>query len=337
MSELIDRFIIPAVGVPPTTFNLFASPLVSTLQAYRNGILLFPGPVGVGDYSVAGSVVTLYITANSDLIQFVYQIAGLAVSGSLSTAQDFIYQALRKIGALRPGYVAGPELMADALTEWALMFDEWNSQRLMQYTQPDLTHTVTGPGSQSGGNGYTIGPAGADITGPRPTSIIRANCVLQPTSANPVYVQLQPLTLEEWAAKGVRKIPAIGLTTQFYYDPQFPNGVLNVFPPILAGTVLELFQFGAFAAPATLVTAYAGPPGYANCVVTGLAERLYHMVDKTLVISKRPYAKVAGDHQVALNRVKKLNRPVSRLSTDFPSGRNGGYDSFVTWVGGPPY
>ena len=333
MAEQIDRFILPHTGTPPTVFTLSALPTTGTLQVYQNGILLYPSL----DYSTVTNTVTLFHTSNDDLLQCVYQTGsgGVALSGSLNTAQDFIYQALRKIGAVRPGYVAGPELLTDALNEWALMADEWNSQRLMQYTQPDLTYAVTGPGSQSGGNGYTIGPVGADIIGPRPTSIIRANCVLQPTSSNPVYVGLQPLTLEEWAAKGVRKIPAIGLTTQFYYDPQFPNGVLNVFPPILAGTVLELFQFGAFAPPATLATAYAGPPGYANCIVTGLAERLYHMVDKTLVISKRPYPKVAGDHQVALNRVKKLNRPVSRLSTDFPQGGRGGYDSFVTYTGEP--
>lgn len=254
-----------------------------------------------------------------------------------ATANDIIYQALRRIGQIRAGYTAQPELLADTLAEWALMFDEWNNDRLMQYSQPDLTYTVTGPGSKSAGNGYTIGPSGADFTGPRPESIIRMNVVLNPTSSNPVYLQLSPISMEQWAAQSVRQIPAINVTSIFYYDPQYPNGVINVFPPVTAGTVFEIFQFGALTAPAALVTAYTAPPGYAEAVVSGLAERMYYMVPKMLMAQKKPYAAIAGQHKRSKDRIKVRNRPVNRMGTDFAGRRRGPgwYDSNVTWTGEP--
>jgi hypothetical protein len=334
MAQQTDRFQIPAGGPVVNVFTLTQTPVTGSIEVYRNGLLLFP----TVDYTIGAGTVTITFTAVRDNIQIIYQTASAAgAGGGTLAAQDILYQALRKLGHLRAGYGAGPELLADGLTEWALVFDEWNNDRLMQYSQPDLTYTVTGPGSQSGGNGYTIGPAGADITGARPTSIIRANLVLNPGSSNPVYIPMMPLSLEQWAAKGVRKIPATNVATEFYYDPQFPNGVLNVFPPVTAGTVFELFQFGALVAPGSLATTYAGPPGYVNALVLTLAARLYYMVPKQLMPEKVPYGQIAGQAKAACDRIRKLNRPVNRLGNDFQGGgpASGFYDSFVTYTGEP--
>ena len=108
-----------------------------------------------------------------------------APAGLLTTASDYIYQALRKCGQLRPGYLSNPELMNDGLNEWVSMYDGFNAQRTMAYSQPDFIFPITGPGSGRtgngqafGGSGYTIGPSGADFvtTGlhSRPVAIARA-------------------------------------------------------------------------------------------------------------------------------------------------------------------
>lgn len=252
-------------------------------------------------------------------------------------ASDFIYQALRRIGHLRPGYTASPELLADALNEWQLMFDELNTDRTNQYSNPDFVYPVTGPGSQTNGNGYTVGPSGADWTGPRPTSIIRANLVQTTVGPQPVYIPIQPISQEQWASLAIRQIPAVNITSVFWYDPQFPNGVFNVFPP-LSGNSIELFQWGTLSVPNALSASYSGPPGYAAMVAAGLAERLYYMVPKLLMPEKAPYPVIAGKAKLALDRIRLLNRPINPMRNDFRGGGrpSGFYDSFV-WETGEPY
>lgn len=337
MAEQIDRFILPSTGTPQTAFMLSRTPDTSTLQVYRNGILMYPGVAPPSDYSVVGGLVTIYITANDDLIQFVYQVGPQALTGSLTTAQDFIYQALRKIGALRPGYTPSPEILSDAMTEWSLMFDEFNADRLMQNSNPDFVYPVTGPGSASDGNGYTVGPSGADWTGPRPTSIIRANLVQTTFGPQPVYIPIKPISQEQWASLAIRQIPAVNITAVFWYDPQYPLGVFNVFPP-LNGNSIELFQWGAYVTPANLAASYAAPPGYENVIVTNLAERLYYMTcTKQMVLERAPYLIISGKAKLAREAVQVINRPINPMPTDYPSGdRPGGfYDSFVTYTGDP--
>lgn len=254
---------------------------------------------------------------------------------ALTLASDLIYQALRRIGHLRAGYTAQPELMTDALNEWALMFDSMNTDRLNEYTNPDYVYPVTGAGSQSGGNGYDVGPTATNWVGPRPTSIIRANLV-QGTGSSKVYIPLTPISQEQWAALAVRAIPASGYTSEFFYDPQFPNGVFNVFPP-LNGNSIELFQFGVLVVPATLATAYAAPPGYAEMVVSALAGRLYYMVPKLLMPEKKPYNIVAAQAIVAREKLQMLNRPLNPLENDFHGGGlpDGYFDRYITATGEP--
>lgn len=270
---------------------------------------------------------------------------------ALVTAQDFIQHAFRRCGQMRPGYTLPPELLNDGMNEWQLLFDEWQAQRAMGFSVPDYLYAVNGPGSQSNGNGYLIGPTahtapanppytnagGAnDFQGPRPTMIVRANCVMTNTGPQPVYIPMKAISAEEWASLSIRQIPAINVTSLFYYDPQFPNGVFNVFPP-MQGNSIELFTSPVLFVPASLSTAYSAPPGYADAVVKSLAERLWPLVTKDMAPNKLPFATVAGYAENARLRIWTLNRPIPRLPGDFRSGSkpDGYYDSLVSWSGEP--
>ncbi len=314
------------------------------------------------------------------------------------TAQDVIYQAFRKIGQLRPGYMAAPELLQDALTEWTAMFDEMAAERNTQYSNPVFQYPVTGPGSLTGGNGYSIGqvftftgttaigsahitlissifglvvgqkvtgtgiPANStiasivsssevtishlataagiatisvipDFIGPRPESIIRANLVFTSQGPAPVYIQLRPVTQEEWAALAIQQIPGTNITSIFWYDPQYPQGVFNVFPP-LNGNSLQFYTWGVQAPPSSLSSTYSAPPGYWDMILFGLAERMYYMVTKESLVRVVPYALIAGKAKLAR---EKVMRPIPRLASDAPrsGGPDGFYDSFVTYTGEP--
>lgn len=257
---------------------------------------------------------------------------------ALLLAQDYIYQALRKLGHLRAGYAAQAELMNDALNEWDTMFDAFNAERLMQFTNPDYVYPVTGPGSQSGGNGYQIGPTAADWVGPRPEIIIHANLVQTTVGPQPVYIPIKAISQEQWANLAIRQIPAVNITAVFWYDPQFPNAVFNVFPP-LSGNSIELFQTGVLVPPTTLSSAFSAPPGYQDLIIKSLAQRLYYMVPKMLMPEKKPYNIIAIEAENAKDKVKAINEPLNPLGNDFKGGgtnRDGFYDQYV-WETGIPY
>jgi hypothetical protein len=255
---------------------------------------------------------------------------------ALTTAQNYIYQALRKCGQLRPGYTASPELLADALSEWQMLFDSWAAERTMGFSIPTYVYPVTGPGSQSGGNGYQLGPTAADWVGPRPESIVRANLKMTSVGPQPVYLPIRMLSAEDWASLAIRQIPGINVTNLAYWDPQFPNGVFNVFPP-LTGNAIELFCWQGFAAPATLATAYSAPAGYMDAVILSLADRLLPMCTKDVVIRPVNPIKLAGMAHAAREKVRLVNRPIPTLKSDFRGGSkpSGYYDPNVSWTGEP--
>ena len=236
---------------------------------------------------------------------------------------------------MRPGYTPSADLLADGLTEWQMLFDSWAAERLMGFSVPQYTYAITGPGSKSNGNGYTIGPTG-DWVGPRPESIIRANVKYSSASAYPVYLPIGMLQVEQWAALAIRQIPGINITTLAYYDPQYPNGVFNVFPPI-TGNSIELFTWAAFAVPATLGTSYTAPPGYMDSVVLSLAERLWPLCTHDVTPHKVDLAELAGKAKAARDKVRNINRPIPKLGNDLSNASRpeGYFDSFVKYTGQP--
>lgn len=197
----------------------------------------------------------------------------------------------------------------------------------------NVSITISANATATGAATVTATP---DFVGPRPDSIIRANCVMTNVGPNPVYLHMRPISAEEWASLSIRQIPAINVTNLFYYDPQFPNGVLNVFPPLI-GNAIELFTWEALGVPATLATPYAAPPGYQDAVIWSLAERLWPMCTKEIAVNRVPHAYICGKAYEACQKVRTVNRPVPALACDFRGGRkiDGYYDSFVSYTGEP--
>ena len=316
---------------------------------------------------------------------------------ALITAQDYIYQALRRCGQLRPGAIANADLLSDALDQWAIMFSGFNAKRTMQFTMPDYVFPIPGPGhGQTGngqsfsGSGFQIGlpisftatttsaspiltavsnvlavqqgeaisgigiplgttvvsvnpatstivmstPATAngtvtvtgtpDFVAPRPDVIVRVNLYL--TTANPsqpTRIPLRQISMEEWLNIPVIDLPPINVATTFAYDPQYPNGVLWVWPP-LNGNSLEIFTWGQLAPPLSLSAAYSAPPGYAEVIIWELAKAMYGMATRDVWIHKMPFQYIAGQAAIAKAAVKAVNAPMPRLRNDFSGGSGGG-------------
>ena len=248
---------------------------------------------------------------------------------ALAIASDYIYHALRLCGQLKAGYTAQPELMADALDQWALMFDGYNARRTMMYTMPDYVfpvtqpgHGVTGNGQSFGGSGFQIGPTALDFVAPRPTAIVRMNLYYAGVPS-PTRIPLSQISMEQWMNIAVVVLTPINVTTVFAYDPQWPNGVIWVWPP-LNGNALEVFTWGALAPPTALTDAFSAPPGYADLIVKQLAVRLWSYCSLNLFEKRHSFEWVSSQAELARQEVAKVNAPMPRLRNDFVGGRSRG-------------
>lgn len=246
------------------------------------------------------------------------------------TAQNYIYRALRKCGQMRPGYTNNADLLADALVEFQGIFDSWNAERTMNYSMPDYVYPVTGPGhgttgnNQSfGGTGYTIGPTAVDFQGPRPVAIARMNLLMTSASpSQPMRIPLSPISMEDWLRIAVVQLTPVNITTVFAYDPQFPNGVIWVWPPLNANS-LEIFTWGQLTPPTALASTLAVPPGYQDAIDWTLAERLWPLCTNDAIPHKLPLAYIAAKAKLAREKVKAVNAPMPRMASDFRGGRAG--------------
>ncbi len=303
---------------------------------------------------------------------------------ALITVGDYIGAAFRRCGQTRPGAIANPDLLQDALDAWKMIYDGYNAKRTMAFSIPDYVYPL---GSITGLNGiygpsvqFTIGPSftvdvtlqsstavlcantagliigqyptgtgipsGAYITalvvntgftlsvaatvsgaqtltippsfaGPRPEAIVRMNLFL--TSVNPTQptrIPLAPMSAEEWGAIPVVQFNAVNVATSFYYDPQYPQGVINVFPP-LNGNALEIFTWGFLTPPTSLTATYSAPPGYAEVIIWNLARELWPLATHDVFVNKLPFQYICGQAAKARDAVKAVNAPMPKLRNDF--------------------
>lgn len=260
--------------------------------------------------------------------------------------QDYIYQAFRKCGQMRPGYTNNADLLADGLAEFQGMYDSWNAKRTMQYTNPDYVYPVTAAGHGStgnnqtwGGTGYQIGPNSPDFNGPRPVAISRMNLLM--TSASPTAPQRIPLTkmsMEEWTSIIIVQLLPINVTLAYAYDPQFPLGVIWIWPPLI-GNSLEIYTWGQLTPPTALNQTFAVPPGYQDATVWTLAERLWPLCTHDIMPHKLTLPYIANKAKAARQQIIDINTPPPRMVCDFGGGRrsSGGVSDWDLLLTGRPY
>lgn len=184
----------------------------------------------------------------------------------------------------------------------------------------NVSITLSAAATASGtGVTLTIPPS---LLGPRPEAILRMNLYMTSVNAaQPTRIPLAPVSAEQWANIAVIQLTPINVTTVFYYDPQFPQGVINVWPP-LNGNSLEIFTWGFLTPPTTLQTVVMEPPGYQDAIVYTLACRLWPMLTKNeLVNSKESIMWLRGQAKIAREKIKAVNAPMPRLVNDFRGGR----------------
>ena len=185
-------------------------------------------------------------------------------------AQDIIYEALRLLKIVRfPGQTASTVEQADGLIFLNNLVDSWSTERLLLPVVGIAPYSLV-----SGQSVYTIGPSGANLTGPRPLRIDSAGIVQQ--SYNSVSVSFRyPLKLiAETEYVAIRDKTASGDVPQvLYYAPAIPNGSLYLWPipNVVSATQLELSAWTPLATFPDLTTDEPLAPGYARALAYNLA------------------------------------------------------------------
>lgn len=193
-------------------------------------------------------------------------------------AIDLITAALQELGVAAPGEALSSADANFGLDKLNRLLDAWNSERLYVYADVFLssagatsTYVLT-PNHQP----HTIGLSGADFILPasfaaRPLKISSANLQIN-TSTPPYSIPLNIRDAGWWAAQRIQQL-ATSYPTDLYYEPDWPNGSIFLWPIPTTAYPIQL-EVRVQLAQMTMNTAFLLPPGYWDAIVYSLAESL---------------------------------------------------------------
>lgn len=188
----------------------------------------------------------------------------------MSTAFDIISMAFQILGVYAPSEQIDGDDLKTSMAVLNAMLDTWSNENLLSYaiTQYNLSLVIN---QQQ----YTIGLSDtADLNQVRPLRLIAQPGGAYVTDLNNNRYPVAVITQEQWNQIGLLSTTS-QIPTMIFYDPQFPLGVLNVFPlPSLTYTLTfsAYMQFSAFT---DVTQAVSLPPGYFEALYSNLAVRLH--------------------------------------------------------------
>lgn len=180
---------------------------------------------------------------------------------------DLIQASLEELGVYAPG-----ETIATA--DQTRAFNALNQFMDVCANHSQLSYAITeqsGP-LVIGQSAYTIG-SGGNFNMLRPLRIITGPGAAYVQDANSNNYDVDVVERDRWNMIGDRTTTS-QIPTTIFYDPQYPLGIINVFPVPLAAYTLfwdSYLQIGQFAAVGTTI---ALPPGYIDMLQHNLAVRL---------------------------------------------------------------
>jgi hypothetical protein len=184
-----------------------------------------------------------------------------------TTVSDICTAALQEAGVVGMGQTPNNSELLDAQARLQWMLQQWNIKRYLVYRLASQAFVSTGA------DNYFIGP-GADFNSPntRPDKI--ENIILRQNVNGGLSVDYPVKLLQakedyaNIALKGMK-----GFTTTAYYEPDFPNGVLFLYPIPLAAvyTIVVTYKLPILSTFTDLTSDIVLPYAYFWPLVTNLA------------------------------------------------------------------
>lgn len=184
----------------------------------------------------------------------------------MTTPVEIINLALKQAGVLGVGQTATAEDVTDAFKLLNMMMAQWSVKRNVVHQIIDAACPTTGAQQ------YTVG-AGGDIDIARPTRLAGVYCrQLNPPNI-PVDFPINLLqSITDYGRISLKSM--VSMPSDAYYDPQFPLGVLKLWPVAPSGYevhVLALVPLGRFETPYDDIIL---PEEYEEAIMYNLAGRL---------------------------------------------------------------
>lgn len=233
----------------------------------------------------------------------------------MTTFTDIATDALLTLGVYAPGESISAADMSQAFTTFNDMIDFFATQNLMSYANVEQSFTLV-----PGDNQYPIGPTG-QILQARPMEILGnpgAVRVVDPQGTNYPVMVVDQFAFNNLSAGTIAGSNVVNSNTPdiLFYDPQFPNGVINLWPtPTMAWTLYFQSKL-IISEAATLTSAISLPPGYNLMLKRNLAKWLLPYFGDQL--GQLAMARVVADAKETLAQIKRRNIKIP-LST-FDSG-----------------
>lgn len=204
----------------------------------------------------------------------------------MTTARELIQDAMEMLRLYAPGEdVSAPDL-ARGWSTLNDMNDSWSNESLTCFVWLTQTFTLIPNKFQ-----YTVGGAGADITGPRPLRVSNAlgAAYLLDTNLNKYMIDVVDQLRWNWVTTAVADA---NLPGYLFYDSQFPLGIINLWPTPTTGYTCSFLSYAQLTDWTTLDTDVGFPPGYKRAYSTNLAVELKAyfkeaQLDETIVVRAR--------------------------------------------------
>lgn len=172
-----------------------------------------------------------------------------------TNASDLIAGALRLISSATPGESLNGDEAGTALIALNDLLASWSAQSFMVPFR-----TIESFPLVAGQQSYTIG-SGANFNTTRPDSI--GDCYLHDTVSGLDY-PMESMTNDQYNAITLKTIQ--GIPKWFYYDPQYPSGVLYLYPTsslasysVYIDSLKPVAQFSSLSATLALPGEYQRP------------------------------------------------------------------------------
>lgn len=224
------------------------------------------------------------------------------------SANDLITRSMKLLLALGGSEVPTAAEANDGLVALNAMLDSFSLDDLSSFQVLEQSFNLT-----VGTASYTIGVGGV-VNVARPFDITQA--YIRDASNNNFLMNILPR--DKWNQIGNRGSTITSqIPTELFYDPQYPLGVINIFPtPLLSYTLFFDTTLQQTTFP-TLATVLATPPGYERMYVYNLAVEISNMFGIPIPPVGPGQKNVAVLAMEALEKIKRNN--IKEVISDYDS------------------
>ena len=238
-----------------------------------------------------------------------------------TTALQIITDSLQRLGVYNPTETINSADVATGLSVLNDMMDSWSNESLTTFCTTESSGTLV-PGQQS----YPVGP-GAAFNTLRPLRIPEGPGAARIRDNNSNDFDVTVVTQDIWNTIGA-KTNTSQIPDTLFYDPQFPVGIINIYPIPSIGYTLFWDSYAQLTEFATAQTAVSLPPGYLMAMKTNLAVELHpYYLDGEInpVILRSASRSLAAVKRTNTKPVKAIFDPeiVSRASPTYNIYRDG--------------